>query len=152
MLPSLCLVIFSLNCALTDSFSALQDRKPGPAHIPMSEDELQREQMMASMKAAGLGGQMYSRDDMMSQLGGMGDLDGMSDTPLVGDEAGSAESAEGLQAHVAKAKETVQEAVGQAKEAAAAVVDKAGSFLKGSLSKLSSSFGKGKEETSDEEL
>jgi hypothetical protein len=37
----------------------------------MSAEELQREQMMASMKAAGLGGQMFSRDDVMSQLGGL---------------------------------------------------------------------------------
>jgi hypothetical protein len=67
------------------------------------------------------------------------------------DEAASGEGAEGLKAHVAKARETVQEAVGQAKKAAA-VVDKAGSFLKGSLSKLSSCFSKGKEETSHGEL
>ena len=114
----------------------------------MSEEELQREQMMASMKAAGLGGQMYSREDMMNQLGGMGaggaGLDGFPDTSLVGDEAG-AKGEEGLQAQVAKARETVEEVVGQAKEAAAAVVDKAGTLLKGSLSKLSSSFSKTKE-------
>lgn len=125
---------------------AAQDRKPGPAHVPMSEEELQREQMMASMKAAGLGGQMYSREDMMNQLGGMGagGLDGFPDTSLVGDDAGP-KGEEGLQAQVAKARETVEEVVGQAKEAAAAVVDKAGSLLKGSLSKLSSSFSKTKE-------
>jgi hypothetical protein len=42
-------------------FRCLQDRAPGPAHTPMSADEAEREQMMARMKAAGLGGQMYNR-------------------------------------------------------------------------------------------
>lgn len=77
---------------------------------------------------------------------------------LQGEEAGSQETtaagvAEGLQEKVAQVKETVEEVVGQAKEAAAAVVDKAGSFLKGSLSKISSSFkGKGAGEGDDVEL
>lgn len=116
-----------------------KDRKLGPAHVPMSAEELQREQMMASMKAAGLGGQMFSRDDVMSQLGGLTGEDTSSQA-----EAKPASVAEGLQEKVAQVKESVEEVVVQAKEAAAAVVDKAGSFLKDSLSKISSSF-KGKE-------
>lgn len=35
----------------------------------MSADEAEREALMARMKAAGLGGQMYNRDDIMSQVG-----------------------------------------------------------------------------------
>lgn len=41
---------------------------------------------------------------------------------------------------------SLNEVVGQATEAAAAVVDKAGSFLKDSISKLSSTFKQSKEE------
>jgi hypothetical protein len=116
----------------------------------MSDEEVQREQMMASMKAAGLGGQMYSREDMMSQLGnmqGMGEGGDITKTPL---HEVKPEGSEGLQEKVAKARETVEEVVGQAKEAAAAVVDKAGSFLKDSISKLSSSFKQSKEEGGSE--
>lgn len=106
---------------------------------------------MASMKAAGLGGQMYSRDDVMSQLGnlqGAGEAGDIPKTPL---HEVKPEGSEGLQEKVAKARETVEEVVGQAKEAAAAVVDKAGSFLKESISKISSTF-KGKEGGDDAEL
>lgn len=147
------IVIHVLCCC---AVLVLQDRKPGPPHVPMSPDEAQREQMMASMKAAGLGGQMYSRDDIASQLENlkeMGEDGDIPKTPLheVKDEAAEP-SGEGLQAQVAKARETVQEVVGQAKDAAAAVVDKAGSFLKGSLGKLSSSFKQSTGSSDDEEL
>lgn len=135
----------------------LQDRKPGPPHVPMSPDEAQREQMMASMKAAGLGGQMYSRDDIASQLESlkeMGEDGDIPKTPLheVKDGEAAEPSEEGLQAQVAKARETVQEVVGQAKDAAAAVVDKAGSFLKDSLGKFSSSFKQSTGSSDNEEL
>lgn len=36
----------------------------------MSEEESKHEDMMAKMKAAGLSGQMYNRDDIMSQVSG----------------------------------------------------------------------------------
>jgi hypothetical protein len=117
--------------------------------VPFTQEELQREQLMASMKASGLGGQMFSRDDIMNQMGGMQGMgEGMGLTGMGSDaqdgEAGGEGTAEGgLQETVAKAKEAVEEVVGQAKEAAAAVVDKAGSFLKESLGKLSSSFKQG---------
>lgn len=62
------LKLASCNKAYLAAFCP-QGRAPGPAHVPMSADEAEREAMMARMKAAGLGGQMYNRDDIMSQVG-----------------------------------------------------------------------------------
>jgi hypothetical protein len=129
------------------------DRAPGPPHVPMSADEAEREAMMARMKAAGLGGKMYNRDDIMSQ---MDDLQGMADSgefpevPLR-EEAARTPSGAVVDA-VAKAAEVAQDVAGRAKEVvtqaseyATAAVGKAGSLLQGTLGKLSSSF-RGKQE------
>lgn len=105
-------------------------RKPGPKHEPMSEEEAQREQLMASMKAAGLGGQMFSRDDIAAQLGGAGGFGDDDDDSGSGSKgSGSGGIADTVVESVAKASEVVSDAVGQAKQAAAAAVDKASSLL-----------------------
>eukprot|EP00878_Enallax_costatus_P001617 GHUV01001768.1.p1 GENE.GHUV01001768.1~~GHUV01001768.1.p1 ORF type:complete len:313 (+),score=74.73 GHUV01001768.1:240-1178(+) len=130
----------------------LKDRKPGPAHVPMSEEESKHEEMMAKMKAAGLSGQMYNRDDIMSQ---MEDLQAMADggdipeVPLreveSSDESPVNKVVKPVTEAVAKAGEAVQEAVGQAKEVAAAAVEKASGLFKSTLGKISSSL-KGRQE------
>eukprot|EP00879_Flechtneria_rotunda_P006594 GHRR01006929.1.p1 GENE.GHRR01006929.1~~GHRR01006929.1.p1 ORF type:complete len:317 (+),score=90.33 GHRR01006929.1:203-1153(+) len=129
-----------------------KDRPLGPAHQPMSADEIQREQMMASMKAAGLGGQMYNRDDMMNQINDLQERSDAGEFPEVAfTETGQEPKHKGVSGlaaevadQVAKAGEVVRDVVGQAKEAAAAAVDKAGSFLKQQLGKLTGSGGQSK--------
>ncbi|WIA20894.1 hypothetical protein OEZ85_005239 [Tetradesmus obliquus] len=118
-----------------------KDRAPGPAHTPMSADEAEREAMMARMKAAGLGGQMYNREDLMQQMQGLqqqaddGEIPSTPMTEVPGDApAAAAGSVAGTVVEtMAKAGEVVGDAVAQAKDAAAAAVGKASSFLKDKL-------------------
>ncbi|KAF8062668.1 hypothetical protein HT031_003997 [Scenedesmus sp. PABB004] len=50
---------------------ARQGRAPGPAHEPMSADEMTREALMAALKKSGLGGEMYKRDEVVEKLKGL---------------------------------------------------------------------------------
>uniref|UniRef100_A0A383WPZ6 Saposin B-type domain-containing protein n=1 Tax=Tetradesmus obliquus TaxID=3088 RepID=A0A383WPZ6_TETOB len=118
-----------------------KDRAPGPAHTPMSAGEAEREAMMARMKAAGLGGQMYNREDLMQQMQGLqqqaddGEIASTPMTEMSGDAPAAAAGsvADTVVETMAKAGEVVGDAVAQAKDAAAAAVGKASSFLKDKL-------------------
>jgi hypothetical protein len=57
-----------------------------------------------------------------------------------GGDGDASTAGSGAAAALAKAQETVSEVVGQAKDAAAAVVDRAGGFLKDQLGRISSSL------------
>eukprot|EP00882_Tetradesmus_deserticola_P022308 GHRQ01024208.1.p1 GENE.GHRQ01024208.1~~GHRQ01024208.1.p1 ORF type:complete len:316 (+),score=128.64 GHRQ01024208.1:278-1225(+) len=126
-----------------------KDRAPGPAHTPMSAGEAEREQMMARMKAAGMGGQMYNREDLMQQMQGLQQQadDGefaevpMTEVPSGGSAGGRSEApgsvADAVVESVVKAGEVVSDAVAQAKGAAIAAVGKAGSFLQDRLKSFS---------------
>lgn len=121
-----------------------KDRAPGPAHTPMSAGEAEREAMMARMKAAGLGGQMYNREDLMQQMQGLqqqaddGEISSTPMTEMSGDAPAAAAGsvADTVVETMAKAGEVVGDAVAQAKDAAAAAVGKASSFLKDKLKSI----------------
>jgi len=45
-----------------------EDRAPGPAHVPMTEEQQKMDEMMAKMKASGLGGKLYDKDALKAQM------------------------------------------------------------------------------------
>lgn len=113
----------------------MQDRKPGPKHEAIGEDELKNKKLMRSMKAAGLSGQMYNRDNIMQQMQDLQEQADDADFPThkleeVGEQAAAAGSS---------VQDTVKAAVGTVTDAATKVVDQAGSFIKNAFGKLSSS-------------
>ncbi|KAI8476629.1 MAG: hypothetical protein J3K34DRAFT_243017 [Monoraphidium minutum] len=55
-----------------------EDRKDGPEFEAMDPEDAKKEQLMAKLKEAGLGGQMYDRESL-GQMGGMGGMGGMGD-------------------------------------------------------------------------
>eukprot|EP00199_Chlamydomonas_sp_CCMP681_P005464 CAMPEP_0119107866 /NCGR_PEP_ID=MMETSP1180-20130426/12000_1 /TAXON_ID=3052 ORGANISM="Chlamydomonas cf sp, Strain CCMP681" /NCGR_SAMPLE_ID=MMETSP1180 /ASSEMBLY_ACC=CAM_ASM_000741 /LENGTH=243 /DNA_ID=CAMNT_0007093413 /DNA_START=60 /DNA_END=787 /DNA_ORIENTATION=+ len=76
--------------ACTKGVPALpKDRVPMPQFKPMDEEKIKHQKMMRTMKAAGLKGTMYNRDDMMSQMGNMkGEDDDDEDYPGMGGMGG----------------------------------------------------------------
>ena len=50
------------------SCDLLQDRIPGPAHVPMTEEQQKMDEMMAKMKASGMGGKLYDKDALKAQM------------------------------------------------------------------------------------
>lgn len=56
--------------------------------VAMEDKDLEMEKMMESMKAMGMGGSLYNRDDMMSMQGMGGGMDGDEDEDYEGEGMG----------------------------------------------------------------
>eukprot|EP00775_Hariotina_reticulata_P005009 gene5009-5250_t len=98
-----------------------KDRKPGPEHIAMSAEEEQQKKLMDSMKAAGMSGQMFNKDDIKAQLDSLQEQadDGEFPTRAFHEEDDSTDStSSGQQGSVVdtviKAAKVVQDKVGTA--------------------------------------
>jgi uncharacterized protein YjbJ (UPF0337 family) len=124
---------------------APQDRKPGPKFEALSDEEAQRERLMASLSASGMSGQLFDRASLKEQMeafggGDAGDLEGLGGGP--GGGPGGAEGLAGkLQEGVAAARDAVAGAAGAAGEAVAGAAGAAAGLIKGALGKITGGGG-----------
>ena len=120
----------------------MQDRQPGPQHVPISDDKLQAKQMMQRMKAAGMGGQMYNTEDLLEQMKGAPPEDGgMSEDEMLEAYDRSQKGEPGLQGQGPDG--------GSAFDQAQSVLSKGGEFVQEGAKKVVGSLGKLRERVAE---
>ncbi|GBF95667.1 hypothetical protein Rsub_08649 [Raphidocelis subcapitata] len=124
-----------------------KDREPGPAFEPLSDEEAERERLMAKLAASGMGGQMFDRESLKQQMEG---LQGMADEGAFGEgvqlreAAGEGKGAPGAGAGAAgEVLDRARAAAGAAVDAARDAAARAGGVLKGALGRLTGGAGGG---------
>jgi uncharacterized protein YjbJ (UPF0337 family) len=99
----------------------------------MSDEEAQREKLMASLSASGMSGELFDRDMIKEQMKAMGA------DPSEYEGIGGKPKAEGLAGKLQDGVAAAKDAAAKAGEAVAGAAERARGLLKGALGKVTGS-------------